>query len=287
MKKLTGMKKVLGVAVAMTAAVAMLSGCGSSSTSSDSSDTLSKIISTKKMTVGCILANEPYGSYDEKGNPIGYDVDIAYLLADSLGVSHDNVTFTNTAASARIPALESGQVDVVIGDFTVALDRAQKVEFTDPYDAAAAGVLTTPDKTIEHASELAGKKVGAAKGSTNEDSAEALIDSGVDLKLTLFDGMDEMETALKTGQIDAIIGDTSYCAYKAKTYPDDFAYCVTDSSEMLIPPFYNAIGVRRGDEMWLNYLNKFVFQINTDGENDELYQKWFGTERTISLNPQY
>lgn len=284
-------KKLLSMTM-MVAVLAMLvlSGCGAGTSDggdSVSASTLTKVIKNQKLTVGCILANEPFGSYDEEGNPIGYDVDVAYLLADSLGIAHENVEFLNLKSEERVPALESGKCDVVIGNFTVTLERAQKIEFTDPYDAAGTAVLTAPGKEIEHASELAGKKVGASKGTMNAEAGQALIDSGVDFELVLYDDSDAQELALKSGQLDAIIGETAYCAYKAKQYPENFSYCIEDSSEMLVPVSYNAFGVAQGDQIWLNYLNQFITDINSSGENNTLYEKWLGEERTISLNPQY
>lgn len=288
MKKRCLGKKILGVFMAAALSCMAFAGCGRSSSSGSSSgkDTLTSVLQSKKLKVGCILANAPYGSKDASGNPEGYDVDVAYLLADSLGIDHSNVEFVDLNAADRIPALESGKVDVVIGNFTITLERAQKVDFTDPYDAGAVGVMTSPDKKIEHASELAGKKVAAAKGSTNQVSAEKLNASGVNFDLTLYDSADDMEMALQSGQVDAIIGDAPYCSYKEKISPDKYAYCVKDSSEMLMPAFYNAFGVQRGDTEWLQYLNQFIFQINTDGSNDELYEKYLG-KRTTPLNPNY
>lgn len=280
-------KRILSVILAAAMVMATLTGCGSSSSGATvTEDTLSKVITSQKLVVGCILTNEPYGSYDDEGNPIGYDVDIAYLLADSLGIPHENVEFLDVSAAERIPALESGKCDVVIGNFTIILDRAQKVEFTDPYNAGATGVLTLKGNEIEHATELAGKKVAASMGTTNQQSADRLVAAGVDMEVVLTDGTDDL-TALQSGQVDAIISDVSYAAYIASKYPEKYSYCVTDYTEMLVEPFYDGFGVKKGDQIWLNYLNKFIFQINLDGSNAALYEKWLGYPREIPLNPEY
>ncbi len=57
--------------------------------------------------------------------------------------------------------------------------------------------------------------------------------------------------------------------------------------DSLISLEYNAIGVRKGDQDWLNYLNLFVFNLNASGKNDELYTKWFGESLPFSLSPEF
>lgn len=278
----------------MTAAMiaTVMAGCGSKSSSSGSSTTatttsstgtLEKVLKAKKLVVGSLLDNEPYGTKDKDGKPEGYDVDISALLAKSLGVSYEMVGLT---VPERITALETGKVDVVIGNFTITLERAQKVDFTDPYDAGAAGILVLKDSTIAHATDLAGKKVGVTKGSTDETSCDNMIAAGIKFNKVLFDNGDDEETALKNKQIDAIVGDSPYCAFKGMKYPDTFKY-VGSPSEMHMDAWYNAFGVKKGDQEWMTYLNQFIFQINTDGENKAAYVKWFGKPVGIALNPQY
>lgn len=287
MKKRRRFLRLLSLAAALALLGSALTGCGraqAASASASGPNTLEKVLTGHKLVVGCILANEPYGSKDADGKPIGYDIDIANLLAQSLGGV--DLEVLDVTAAERITALETGKVDVVIGNFTITLERAQKVTFTDPYDVGSAGILVKPDSAIAHAKDLDGKKVGVTKGSTNQTSCENLIASGVKIDMQIFDSADDMETALKSGQLDAIIGDSPYCAYKQMKYPNDYKY-VGEPGEMLIDPFYNAFGVQKNDQEWLNYLNKFIFQINTNGQNEAAYVKWLGKPLNIPLNPSY
>lgn len=279
-------KRFLSALLAGIMVVATLTGCGSAGSSSGSTDTLAKVITEQKLTVACILTNEPFGTYDEQGNPIGYDVDIAYLLADSLGIPHENVEFVNTPASERIPALESGKVDVVIGNFTRRLDRAQKVQFTDPYNAAAVGVLTLKGNEVNSVEELAGKKVYGDAGTTNEEAGDYLLSKGIEFEFIRGEDSSSM-MQLDSGKVDAAFNDSTLCAYMAMKYPDKYSYCITDSSELGVAPFYDGFGVKKDDQNWLNYLNTFIYQINLDGSNAELYEKWFGSPRTICLTPDF
>ncbi len=277
-------KKIMSLVLAGVMLVGTLTGCGASATSS--SDTLAKVITQQKLTVGCILTNEPFGTYDEQGNPIGYDVDIAYMLADSLGISHDNVEFVNTSAPERITALESGKVDVVIGNFTRRLDRAQKVQFTDPYNAAGVGALVLKGNEISSIQDLEGKIVYADAGTTNEEALDYVISQGI--SVTEVRGEDSSSIMqLDSGKVDVAFNDSTLCAYMAMKYPDKYSYCLTDTSELGVAPFYDGFGVKKDDQNWLNYLNTFIYQINLDGTNAASYEKWFGSPRTICLNPEF
>lgn len=282
-------KKLLSVLLTLSVAAAALVGCGSAGGSSTTAttDTLAKVVKEQKLVVGSIIPNEPYATYNEEGTPEGYDIDVAYLLADSLGIPHENVEFLAVSAAERIPALESGKCDVIIGNFTITMERAQKIEFTDPYDAGGTGLMAAAGSGIKSTADLAGRKIGASSGSTNQISGESLIASGIDMELVIYDDVDTMEMALKSGQIEGIIGDLPYCAYKSMKEPEIFEFAIQDTDAMLIKPFYNALGVRRGDQMWLNYLNQFIFNINTDGSNAALYEKWLGSPRSVDLNPKY
>jgi polar amino acid transport system substrate-binding protein len=88
--------------------------------------------------------------------------------------------------------------------------------------------------------------------------------------------------AIKNGQADAFMEDSNFLAFQAKQNPD--LEVVGESDRALE---YNAFGVKKGDQDWLNYLNLFIFQTNNDGTNKELYKKWFGMDLPYELNPKY
>ena len=80
--------------------------------------------------VGIALTGEPIGFRDADNNPVGYDVEVAKRLADTLGVK---LEITEVSGAVRITMLQSGQIDVVIANMTANLERAKAVDFTIPY----------------------------------------------------------------------------------------------------------------------------------------------------------
>ena len=102
------------------------------------------------------------------------------------------------------------------------------------------------------------------------------------LKIQEFDSSQAAILAVKQGQADAMIEDNNFLAYQASLDPD-----LTVTNEALVPLEYNAFGVKAGDQVWLNYLNLFLFNVNASKQNAQLYKKWFGADPRFPLNPQY
>ena len=272
------MKKLVALllAVALVVSVTGCSGAPSTAQAAASTGTLQKVLKEGKLTIGCILSFPPFGFKDESGTPKGYDVDVAQALADSLKVKLEIIEVT---ADARVSSLETGKVDAVFGNFTRTLERAQKINFSDPYVVAGERLLVKKGSGISSVEDLTGKKVAVTKGSTNADLMEKLNPNA---EVMFFETSADALVAVKNGQCATFLEDSNFQAYQAAQ--DSNLEVVGDS---LISLEYNAIGCAKGDQDWLNYLNLFVFNLNSSGQNDELYQKWFGEPLPFELTPQF
>ncbi|MDO6406844.1 ABC transporter substrate-binding protein [Pantoea phytobeneficialis] len=237
---------------------------------------LQTVLQRGTLRVGDCLSFAPFGFYDKDGNPDGYDVDLAKALAKEMGVKLEMV---NTTSANRIPNLQTNKVDVVFCNFTRNLERAKEIGFTNPYVVASEAMLVRKESGIKSAHDMAGKTIATVKGSTNGDEVRNM---GIDVKIQEYDSSQAAILAVKQGQADAMIEDNNFLAYQAKLDPT-----LTVTNEALVPLEYNAFGVKQGDQVWLNYLNEFLFEINASGENATLYQKWFGDKPRYPLNPQF
>ncbi|MBW8709963.1 MAG: transporter substrate-binding domain-containing protein, partial [Mycobacterium sp.] len=218
----------------------------------------------------------PFGFTNQQGQPDGYDVDIANELAKDMGVKLEVV---DTTSSNRIPNLQTNKVDVVFCNFTRTLERAKEISFTDPYVVATEGLLVRSGSGITSLESMKGRTVAVVKGSTN---ADVLRKRGVDVKVAEFDSSQAAVLAVKQGQADAMVEDSNYLQYQAKLNPG--LEVVTSN---LVPLEYNGFGVKQGDQVWLDYLNQFLFELNTSGKNLELYRKWFGSDPRFPLRPAF
>ena len=111
------------------------------------------------------LGGEPIGFRDAQNNPVGYDVDVATLLAEKLGVP---VEFTDVSGDARVSMLVSGQLDIVVANTSATLERAKSVNFSIPYNRAGLRIIVQKDAGITSLEGLAGKKVVVGRGTTGE-----------------------------------------------------------------------------------------------------------------------
>ncbi len=240
---------------------------------------LDKVIASKTLTVGIILSLPPFGMKSDSGEPEGFDVDVAKLAADRLGAS---LNIVDTTAADRIPNLRTGKVDMIVGQFTRNSERAKVVSFSDPYITAVVMAIAVPkDSTAAAAKDLDGKRVAVIKGTTQDAAFSAAV-PGADIQR--FDSSAAALLALKQGQVDAMIEDGNFLNYQAKL-DGNIKVLVDPAFKDLID--YNSIGVPRGDQEWLNWVNMFVFELNTSGKGRELYRKWFDTEMPAPVNPQF
>jgi polar amino acid transport system substrate-binding protein len=275
------MRRTLAVSAAAVAVGAVtLTGCTRASSadtaSGSTSSTLQQVVDRGTLKVADCLSFAPFGFKDKSGNPAGYDVDLANEAAKRLGVK---VQIVDTTSDNRIPNLKTNKVDVVFCNFTENTQRAKEIAFTDPYVVAGETLLVKKDSGIQSLKDVSGKTVATVKGSTNSQLVKQLNPQA---DVQEYDTSQAAVLAVKQGQAAAMVEDSNFQAYQAKLDPS-----LTVAHDSLVPLEYNGFGVRQGDQVWLNWLNQFLREINTDGTNLELYRKWFGTDPAYKLQPSY
>ena len=105
-------------------------------------DKLQEVLQRGKLIVGTGSTNPPWHFKDEKGDLVGYDIDIAKVVAKGLfNESKSKIEFVTQASDARIPNITTGKVDITCQFMTVTAGRAQQVAFTIPYYREGVGLL--------------------------------------------------------------------------------------------------------------------------------------------------
>lgn len=225
--------------------------------------------------IGVSLGGEPVGFRDPQNNPVGYDVDVATLLAEKLGVK---VEFTDVSGDARISMLVSGQLDIVVANTSVTLERAKSVDFTIPYNRAGLRVIVQKDSGITSLDGLAGKKIVVGRGTTGETFIKKAAPKAELVYTDTFapDGV----LLLQQKRVDAAIEDSSLLDFLATKNPD----LVT------LPGLYSndpiGIAVAKGDPDFVRWLDMFVSDYIESGAYEANYKKWWGeTANPPKLNP--
>jgi polar amino acid transport system substrate-binding protein len=259
------------VLIPALAGALLLTGCTSGGTAAASSTSsqsqLDKVIKSGTVRVAVLPDYPPWSVQAPSGEFEGYDIDIAHKLAEALGVKLELVA---TDGSGRLPLLKSDRVDVNISEWTSTDERAKEAGFTIPYVAHGASVLFRKDNPIATYGDLAGKTVSVARGSTNDS---IMTKEFPDTKVERFETIADAAAALSAGKVDALVEGSSTVSQMAV---DDSTLAVIDGP--VLKPSLVSMGALPRDQVWINYLNNFIRNLNASGTNKQIYEKWSDDE---------
>ena len=168
--------------------------------------TLDEIKADGTIKIGVFSDKNPFGYVDANGEVQGYDVYFAKRIAKDLLGSEDKVEFVFVEAANRVEYLESGKVDIILANFTVTEERAQKVDFALPYMKVALGVVSPDAALITDVAQLEGKTLIVVKGTTAETY---FTENHPEVNLLKFDEYQEAYDALADGRGDAFSTDNT------------------------------------------------------------------------------
>ena len=283
MKKNSFTAKALGLGAAALALGLGLAGCSANAAGVSGADgaapataataaaqfrTLDEIKNSGEITIGVFSDKAPFGYVDENGSYQGYDVYFANRLAHDLGVE---VEYVSLDPASRVAFLETGKVDLVLANFTVTPERAEKVDFALPYMKVALGVVSPDGSVITDAAQLDGKILIVAKGTTAETYFEK---NYPDVTLQKYDQYADAYSALLDGRGDALSTDNTEVLAWAIANPG-FTVGVTSLGDLdTIAP-----AVTKGNTTLLDWLNT---EIKTLGG-----EQFFHADYAATLAPVY
>ncbi|MCD6186793.1 MAG: transporter substrate-binding domain-containing protein [Desulfuromusa sp.] len=237
-----------------------------------SASALDEIQKRGVLKVGMEPGYMPFEMTNQKGEIIGFDVDMAKGIAKAMGVKLELV---NTAWDGIIPALLTKKYDMIMSGMTITQERNLKINFALPYIVIGQTILMKKEyagvvKSYKDLNSPA-YKVGSKLGTTGEKATKRMIPNSTYIS---FDTEAEGITDLVNGKIDAFVYDLPYMeiAYKQKS-EGKLVY--------LDKPFtYEPLGwaVRRGDFDFINWLNNYMIQIRSDGTYNKIYAKWIQSD---------
>ena len=207
--------------------------------------TLDEIKASGTINIGVFSDKNPFGYVDENGEYQGYDVYFARRIGEDLGVT---VNYVSTEADNRVEYLETGKVDIILANFTVTPERAEKVDFALPYMNVALGVVSPDSRIIKDLSELtADDQVIVISGTTAEDY---LIKNNPEITLQKYDTYANAKNALENGNAVAWANDnTEVIAYALQNEGYTVGIPSLGSQDTIAP------AVTKGNESLLNWIN--------------------------------
>ena len=226
------------------------------------------------LVIGINAEYPPFESVDEAANIVGFDPDLMVAIADEAGFTFK---WVDTKWDGIFVALASGEFDAVISAATITEERAQVVDFSDPYFEAGQAIVVRADETeIEVDDDLAGKKVGVQLGTTgdmwltDETGAEVLRYEENTLAVQ----------ALAAGDVDAAVMDSPTAAEMVRANPE--------LNLKLLPGVYTdenyGIAVNKDRPDALAAINAGLAAVKASGEYNRIWNRWFGVKRA-ELDP--
>lgn len=213
--------------------------------------------------VGTEAQFPPFEIVNSQGKIVGFDVDLLNAIAADQGFK---VNYVDQDFAGLIPALQTGNIDIIASGMTITDERAKQVNFSDPYITAGLAIAVTVDKKdINSVDDLKGKTVAVQTGSTGFNKAEELKKAGVIAEVKDFPHVNEAIEELKIGGADAMINDLPVTNAFIAAQPG----VIKIVGKPLNSESYG-FAVRSGNTELLNKINAGLKNVKASGKYDEL-----------------
>ncbi|EGJ09600.1 amino acid ABC transporter substrate-binding protein [Rubrivivax benzoatilyticus] len=257
------------------AVITLLAACGVASAQTPG-DTLSRIKSTKTITLGVREAARPFSFLDENKRPVGYSVDLCLAAVDELKrelkLPELQVQYKVVSGAERIPKLLAREIDLECGSTTNTKARQEQVAFSYTMFVAQMRVLTPKDTPVTTLKDLDGLPLALSKGTTSEKLFTRLAETEVNLKLQVFPSNTEAYAALKAGKVRAFAQDDALLQGLASA---DGAADKFQLSTLALSVEPYGVMARKDDKALLAAVDRTLGRLYASGEADTLYRKWF------------
>lgn len=239
-------------------------------TDEESKDT---IMNKGKVIMGLDDSFPPMGFKDDKGDIVGFDIDLAREATKRMGIE---LELKSIDWNSKTLLINKGDIDVIWNGFTANEERRKQVNFTDAYLNNKQILVVAGDSTIENKSGLKDKILGIQLGSASQqalDKDKATKDSLKEVR----EYSDNVKALLdlKIGRVDAVLVDEVVGKYYASQKLGDYKVLEEHFGEEEY-----VIGVRKGENEFLEKLNQTLKEIKEDGTEAEISKKWFNEDIT-------
>jgi polar amino acid transport system substrate-binding protein len=231
-----------------------------------------KITDKGVLVVGTSASYRPFEYFDEAFQYAGFDMALLRELGKQLGVE---VVFRDVAFEGLFDALKLGQIDAAVSAISATPDRAQVVDFSDPYFVSSEGLLAASGSTlapITAVEQLAGLRIGAESGSIYAawlDAAPVAAGIVEPQNVIRFNSIDAAVAGLSDNRVDLVITDLP----TAQVYADRGAVVLAGEGNFLQ---HYAIAVRHGSAELRDQINQALAVLQSSGVIARLATEYMG-----------
>jgi polar amino acid transport system substrate-binding protein len=240
---------------------------------------LDRILERKELIVGTAASMPPLNMTFKDGQIEGIEIELARLIAEAMEVK---LIVKKMLFNDLLPALQAGQVDMVLSAMTITPARNLKFAFVGPYFNSGKSLLTRMS-VVESVNEPAkintpDKVLTALKGSTSQIFAQKLFPAA---KLILTDDYDQAISLVRESKAHALVADMPICQLSVHRYPG--AGLVTLSKALSYEPL--GIAIPANDPLLVNWLQNFLGILDKEGILQMISDKYFKDNSWISRLP--
>jgi polar amino acid transport system substrate-binding protein len=231
--------------------------------------TLNKIVDKGEIRVGTSGNQPPYTMTSISGELIGYEIDLANLLAESMGLQ---LVLVQMPFAELLPALKDGKIDAIMSGMSITPERNMNALFVGPYMISGKSILTKESTllSLDEQSEINQAQVtlAALNGSTSETFCTTVLPEA---KLTLTANYDDAVNMLLNDEVMAIVADIEICQLTM------YRYANKNLAALDTPLTIEPIGMAIAPDAFLleNVVNNYFTSLQMIGALDLLQAKWF------------
>ncbi len=221
------------------------------------------------LVVGTDAAYTPFESQNDKGEIVGFDIDVVKAVAQKAGIE---VKFVNTPWEGIFNALDQGDRDLLVSAITITDERRQTMDFSQPYFDAKQLIAVKTDSPVAKFDDLKTLTVGVQNGTTGDEVVGKLLGKS-NTAIKRFESTPLALKELEAGGVQAVVADNGVVVhYLANNRAGGFK-TVSDAG---FPVEKYGIAVKKGNAELLAKINQGLEGIRTDGTYAKIYAAHFG-----------
>ena len=220
------------------------------------------------MKLGANIGNVPWEFQNEKGEFVGFEIDLAKEVAQRLGMT---VEVVNIPFNGLFAAVQSGQVDAAVSSITITKKRLESVAFAQPYYDSDQSLAVRSNSDVKDLGAMSGKVAAVDTGSTGDMWTTQNKDKYKFSDIRRYEGLSPAMLDLASGRIDGYISDIPAVQYYIKDKP---VYKVVER----IPTGEQYSIMFAKNSPLLEKVNAEITKLKQDGTLAKIHEKWFGAK---------
>ena len=232
---------------------------------------MARLAEAGSIRIGAKFDQPGIGQRNLSGQPEGFDIEIAKMVANALGIEESNIEWVETVAINREPFLQQDKVDIVVANYLVNAERRKAVTFAGPYLTGGLDIVVMAGNPngINGPEDLAGRPTCMTNGGS---SIGVMRRDFPEVNVVAFDVQSKCLEALKNGSVDAISSPNFIMA--------GYVQREAGTVELLNKPFTHedyGIGIKKGDVGFCEFVNSVLADAAADGRYEKAWNETLGT----------